>query len=176
MTGIIEMKEDTIMKIVSACLVGVKCRYDQQSAWHPNIDGIIQFESVVPVCPEQLGGLPTPRNPAEIVGGDGVDVLDGNAKVIDNQGHDVTQEFIDGAYRVLDLAQTFRASTAILKQNSPSCGSKLIYDGSFSGSKKKGVGVTVALLLRSGLKVMSEEDDYSLLALTIDLEAGKFHS
>lgn len=153
------MKEDTIMKIVSACLVGVKCRYDQQLARHKNIETFIQCEGVISVCPEQLGGLPTPRNPAEIVGGDGVDVLDGNAKVIDNQGHDVTQEFIDGAYRVLELAQTFRASNAVFKQNSPSCGSKWIYDGSFSGNKKKGVGVTVALLLRSGLKVTSEEED-----------------
>ncbi|GMA58016.1 uncharacterized protein YbbK (DUF523 family) [Alicyclobacillus sacchari] len=147
------------MKIVSACLVGCKCRYDNQSALHSKVENLVQSRQAVPVCPEQFGGLPTPRNPAEIVGGDGFDVLDGNAKVIDSEGNDVTQEFIDGAYRALNVAQTIGATTAILKKNSPSCGSDLIYDGSFSGMKKEGVGVTVALLLRNGLTVTSEDGD-----------------
>src|SRR5579875_574980 len=106
------------MKIVSACLVGCKCRYDNQSALHSKVENLVQSRQAVPVCPEQFGGLPTPRNPAEIVGGDGFDVLDGNAKVIDSEGNDVTQEFIDGAYRALNVAQTIGATTAILKKNS----------------------------------------------------------
>ena len=77
------------MKIVSACLVGCKCRYDNQSASHSKIENLVQCRQAVPVYPEQFGRLPTPRNPAEIVGEDGFDVLDGNAKVIDNQGNDV---------------------------------------------------------------------------------------
>lgn len=147
------------MKIVSACLVGCKCRYDHQSTLHLNVENLVKSRQAVPVCPEQFGGLSTPRNPAEIVGGDGFDVLDGNAKVIDNQGNDVTQEFIDGAYRALNIAQTIGATIAVLKKNSPSCGSHLIYDGSFSGIKREGVGVTVALLLRNGVNVTSEDDD-----------------
>lgn len=146
------------MKIVSACLVGCKCRYDKQSALHPEVENLVHNQQAVPVCPEQLGGLSTPRYPAEIMGGDGFDVLDGKAKVIDIQGNDVTQEFIDGAYRALNVAQTIGATQAILKTKSPSCGSNLIYDGSFTGNKKKGVGVTAALLMRSGLSVSSEAD------------------
>lgn len=146
----------SFIKIVSACLIGCKCRYDNKSALHPQVENLVHNRQTVPVCPEQLGGLPTPRYPAEIVGGDGFDVLDGKAKVIDSHGNDVTQQFIDGAYRALNVAQTIGATTAILKQNSPSCASNFIYDGSFTGNKKKGVGVTVALLIRNGLLVSDE--------------------
>lgn len=93
------------------------------------------------------------------MGGDGFDVLDGTARVIDSEGNDVTQQFIDGAYRALNVAQTIGATTAILKKNSPSCGSNFIYDGSFSGNRKKGVGVTAALLIRNGLLVSDEDED-----------------
>ncbi|QQE81334.1 DUF523 domain-containing protein [Alicyclobacillus sp. SO9] len=145
------------MKIVSSCLIGCKCRYDNKSALSPEVEKLVQSREAVPVCPEQLGGLPTPRFPAEIVGGDGFDVIDGTARVIDSHGNDVTQSFINGAYRTLNVAETIRATTAILKKNSPSCGSNFIYDGSFSGNKKEGVGVTTALLIRNGL-VVSDED------------------
>jgi uncharacterized protein YbbK (DUF523 family) len=144
------------MKVVSACLAGCECRYDQRSCLQEEIDQLLREGKAIPVCPEQLGGLPTPRNPAEIVGGDGFDVLDGKARVIDNQGNDVTGHFLAGARQALRLAQTVGATSAILKENSPSCGSSRVYDGTFSGNKKPGVGVTAALFIRNGIQVKSE--------------------
>jgi uncharacterized protein YbbK (DUF523 family) len=145
------------MKLVSACLLGCECRYDKKSVALPELEQVFEKGSLVPVCPEQLGGLPTPRNPAEIVGGDGFDVLDGKAKVIDNQGRDVTEQFLSGAYQTLKIARIVGAEEAILKEKSPSCGSQLIYDGTFSGTTKLGLGVTAALLVRNGLAVYSDE-------------------
>lgn len=146
------------MKIVSACLMGCECRYDKKSNPFDLAFQLVQKGEAIPVCPEQLGGLPTPRNPAEIVGGDGFDVLDGKARVIDNQGNDVTQHFLDGAYQALRIAQTVGATKAILKERSPSCGSHQIYDGSYTKTKKSGVGVTAALLIKNGIVVASEEE------------------
>lgn len=103
-----------------------------------------------------MGGLPTPRNPAEIVGGDGFDVLDGKARVIDSQANDVTEEFIRGAEQALWIAQMVKAKEAVLKSRSHFCGSSRIYDGSFSGQTKVGVGVTAALFIRNGISVSSE--------------------
>lgn len=145
------------MKIVSACLMGCECRYDQKDNLVSEIKQLVKDGKAIPVCPEQLGGLPTPRNPAEIVGGDGFDVLDGKAAVIDNQGNDVTEQFLQGARQALHMAQALCATEAILKERSPSCGSGMIYNGTFSGTKQKGVGVTAALLIRHGLSVRSEE-------------------
>lgn len=145
------------MKAVSACLVGCKCRYDKKSAWQEDIEQLVKNHSAIPICPEQIGGLPTPRDPAEIIGGDGFDVLDGKARVIDCNGNDVTEEFIDGARQALQIALTAGITEAILKERSPSCGSHMIYDGSFSGLKKAGVGVTAALFMRNGIAVSSEE-------------------
>ncbi|SMO50759.1 DUF523 domain-containing protein [Melghirimyces algeriensis] len=147
------------MKIVSACLFGVKCRYDQKHNRIESIQQLVGEGKAVPVCPEQMGGLSTPRNPAEIVGGDGDDVLDGKAKVIDHQGNDVTEQFLKGAYETLEMARKVGAKEAILKERSPSCGSCLIYDGTFSRSKKSGHGVTTALLRRHGIRVVSEEKE-----------------
>ncbi|MEW9667838.1 DUF523 domain-containing protein [Ammoniphilus sp. 3BR4] len=145
------------MKIVSACLIGCQCRYDKQSNRVSDVERLVKERQAIPVCPEQLGGLPTPRNPAEIIGGDGFDVLKWNAKVIDNQGADVTQQFIDGAYQALNVAKTVGATEAILKERSPSCGSHQIYDGTYSKTKKTGVGVTAALFIQNGISVSSEE-------------------
>ncbi len=147
------------MNIVSGCLAGCNCRYDQRSCFQEEIERLLKEGKVIPVCPEQLGGLPTPRNPAEIIGGDGFDVLDGKARVVVNRGKDVTEQFVTGAYQALRLAQTVGARWAVLKENSPSCGSSYIYDGTFSGSKKSGVGVTAALFMRNGIKVVSEQDE-----------------
>jgi uncharacterized protein YbbK (DUF523 family) len=144
-------------KIVSACFAGIHCRYDGRHNAVDEIQKLIKEGKAIPVCPEQLGGLSTPRNPAEIVGGDGEDVLDGKARVIDNQGRDVTDAFIRGAYETYRIAKTIGADEAILKEKSPSCGSCWIYDGSFQGKKKPGVGVTTALLKRKGIKVISED-------------------
>lgn len=145
------------MKIVSACFTGIHCRYDQQHNALAEIRRLVREGKAIPVCPEQAGGLPTPRNPAEIVGGDGEDVLDGKARVIDNQGNDVTKQFLDGARKTLAVALAVGAKQAILKERSPSCGSCMIYDGTFRGGKKPGVGVTAALLRRHGIEVVSEE-------------------
>jgi uncharacterized protein YbbK (DUF523 family) len=146
-----------VKKIVSACFAGMHCRYDQRHHRIEQIQELVRCGEALPVCPEQMGGLSTPRNPAQIVGGDGDDVLDGKACVVDNQGKDVTEAFIRGAYEALHAAQTIGATEAILKESSPSCGSCMIYDGTFQGTKKPGQGVTAALLRRHGIQVYSEE-------------------
>ncbi|WP_027417746.1 DUF523 domain-containing protein [Aneurinibacillus terranovensis] len=145
------------MRVVSACLMGCKCRYDGNANYVEKMARFVEAGKALPVCPEQLGGLSTPRNPAEIVGGDGFDVLDGKARVVDNQGNYVTDLFIRGAEQALHIAQAAGAKEAILKERSPSCGSTSIYDGSFSKSKRSGVGVTAALFIRNGIVVRSEE-------------------
>ncbi|EMT53183.1 hypothetical protein I532_10407 [Brevibacillus borstelensis AK1] len=144
------------MQIVSACLIGCKCRYDQGACLDETIENLLKEGKAIPVCPEQMGGLPTPRPPAEIIGGDGFDVWEGRAKVVDNTGRDVTEEFKSGALQALQLARTAGAVSAILKENSPSCGSSNVYDGTFTGRKKAGVGVTAALLIKNGINVRSE--------------------
>lgn len=144
------------MKMISACLIGCECRYDQKSCQDADLEQLLREGKVIPVCPEQLGGLPTPRPPAEIIGGDGFDVLDGRARIVDQTGNDVTDEFLAGAQQALKLAKTVGATSAILKENSPSCGSSFVYDGSFSGKKVPGVGLTAALFKRNGIEVRSE--------------------
>lgn len=144
------------MKMISACLIGCECRYDQKSCLDEDLEQLLREGKVIPVCPEQLGGLPTPRPPAEIIGGDGFDVLEGRARIVDQTGNDVTDEFLAGAQQALKLAKTVGATSAILKENSPSCGSSFVYDGSFSGKKVPGVGLTAALFKRNGIEVRSE--------------------
>lgn len=147
------------MKLISACLLGCECRYDGGHNRVGKIEEWLRKGEAIPVCPEQLGGLPTPRCPAEIVGGDGFDVLDGRARVVDKEGNDVTEAFIHGAKQALHMAQTAGVRTAILKERSPSCGSSTIYNGTFSKEKRPGMGVTAALLSRHGISVSSEETD-----------------
>jgi uncharacterized protein YbbK (DUF523 family) len=145
-------------KLVSACFAGIHCRYDGKHNRVEQIQELIKRGEAVPVCPEQLGGLSTPRKPAEIVGGDGHDVLDGKAKVVTVDGEDVTEAFVRGAYEALRVAQMLGVEEAVLKEKSPSCGNCIIYDGTFQGVKKAGQGVTAALLKRHGIKVVSEEE------------------
>jgi uncharacterized protein YbbK (DUF523 family) len=111
----------------------------------------------VPICPEVAGGLTTPRPAAEIVGGDGNDVLNGQARVMTVTGEDVTEAFLRGAEHALAVVRRYGITTAILKQRSPSCGSVHIYDGTHSGRLRTGPGVTAALLRRHGVIVQSEE-------------------
>lgn len=113
---------------------------------------------LVPVCPEVAGGLPVPRPAAELVDGDGHAVLDHQGRVVTCDGEDVTAAFIAGAVHALEIAQQQAVKLAILKENSPSCGSRAIYDGTFSGTRKAGQGVTAALLTRHGIRVVSEAD------------------
>lgn len=119
---------------------------------------MFEGEELIPVCPEQLGGLSTPRPPAEIVGGDGTDVLDGCASVITVEGEDKTREFLDGAHQTLEIAKSQNAAHAVLKSRSPSCGCGRIYNGTFTGELGDGEGVTAALLRRHGIQVMTEAD------------------
>jgi len=146
------------MILVSACLVGCRCRYDQGSKPCDAVIALIREGKALPVCPEQMGGLPTPRLPAEIIGGDGGDVLDGRARVVNRAGEDVTEQFLAGAREALHMAQAAGATVAVLKERSTSCGSGAVYDGTFSGAVRPGAGVTAALLRRHGLTVFSEEN------------------
>ncbi|BBP80028.1 MULTISPECIES: DUF523 domain-containing protein [Pseudomonas] len=143
--------------LVSRCLLGHLVRYDggasgpyaQLAAW--------QAEGrVVALCPEVAGGLPTPRAAAEIPGGQGVQVLEGRARVITTEGEDVSAAFLDGARQALELVRRHAIRIAVLKANSPSCGNLLTYDGTFSGVKVPGEGVTAALLKQAGVQVFSE--------------------
>lgn len=120
---------------------------------------------LVPFCPEVAGGLPVPRPPAEIVGGDGADVLDGAARVVADTGEDVTEAFVAGARLALETARRAGARVALLKESSPSCGSRMIYDGTFTGTWVAGDGVTAALLEREGIRVFGEEGLADLAAL-----------
>ncbi|GAB2571386.1 2-thiouracil desulfurase family protein [Gracilibacillus alcaliphilus] len=145
------------MILVSSCLAGLKVRYDGTDCLDHKISQLIKAKKAMPVCPELLGGFSTPREPAEIVGGDGGDVLDGKAKVIGKSGEDVTDQYLKGARITLKKVMEANAKVVVLKENSPSCGSTMIYNGEFSGTKIAGNGVTAALLLRNGVQVLSEE-------------------
>jgi uncharacterized protein YbbK (DUF523 family) len=139
-------------------LLGVKCRYDGKGSSNEKVLKLARKEILIPVCPEQLGGKPTPRPDAEIRNGDGLNVLEGKAKVVEPDGNDATKYFIKGAEEVLKLAKLLNIKEAILKQRSPSCGSGQVYDGTFSKRIIKGDGVTTALLKKNEIKVISEEN------------------
>ena len=144
--------------LVSACLLGVPCAYDGQGRLVEPLLALTTLGYVAPICPEVAGGLPIPRPPAEIVGGDGADVLDGRARVVTVAGEDVTAAYVRGAERALAATARHGITVAILKQRSPSCGSTHIHDGTHSGTLKAGQGVTTALLRRHGVAVWSESD------------------
>jgi len=145
------------MILVSSCLAGLEVRYDGKHNLIDSIQELVQEGKAIMVCPELLGGLSTPREPAEIVGGRGEDVLDGTAAVVTKSGADVTEPFIRGAYETLNKAQGLKATLVVLKENSPSCGSTHIYNGKFENEKVPGEGVTAALLRRNGIEVISEK-------------------
>lgn len=143
--------------LVSRCLLGHRVRYDGgASGPFDQLQLWLDEGRVVSLCPEVAGGLPTPRAAAEIPGGQGSEVLDGQAAVITTEGIDVSAQFLSGAYQALELVQQHGIRIAILKANSPSCGNLLTYDGTFSGVKVSGEGVTAALLKRNGVQVFSE--------------------
>lgn len=148
--------------IVSACLAGEACAYDGRARPCEIVKRLVQEDRAVTVCPECLGGLPVPRLPAEIKGGTGFDVLAGRARVINSLGHDVTESFIKGAREALEIAEERGIQAAILKSKSPSCGCGRIYDGTFSGRLRPGQGVTTALLLKAGFRVITENEARSV--------------
>ena len=143
--------------LVSRCLLGHRVRYDGgTSGPFDQLQQWLDDGRVVPLCPEVAGGLSTPRPAAEIPGGQGAQVLDGQALVITTEGEDVSAAFLAGAYQALELVQKHGIHIAVLKANSPSCGNLLTYDGTFNGVKVSGEGVTAALLKRHGVQVFSE--------------------
>lgn len=134
--------------LISACLLGTPCRYDGQAKPVPtHIKALMEAHTLIPVCPEILGGLPTPRTPAERQG----------ARVVTRAGEDVTEAYLRGAREVLRLCRLFRADGVILRDKSPACGTRGIYDGSFCRVLTVGEGVTAELLRREGIAVFSEE-------------------
>ena len=141
--------------LVSACLLGAACKYSGGDNLCPKVAALAEDHYLVPVCPEQLGGLPTPRTPAERQGD----------RVIAKDGRDVTAAYLRGAQEALKLARLFGCDTAILKARSPSCGVGAIYDGTFTGTVVPGSGVTAALLEASGIRVITEEELDRLLQL-----------
>ena len=137
------------MKIlVSACLLGVRCRYDGKSKPHPAVERLLEQHTLIPVCGEILGGLPTPRVSAERQG----------ERVVTADGRDVTAAYRRGAEEVLRLAERYGCKAAILKERSPSCGSGRIYDGTFTGTLTDGWGVTAELLRDHGICVIGESE------------------
>lgn len=134
--------------LVSSCLLGCACRYKGDDCKNERILALAEEHVLLGVCPEQMGGLETPRAPSEIVGD----------RVMSNCGRDVTAAYRKGAEAALHLALLNRADFAILKAKSPSCGKDLIYDGTFSGNKVPGNGITAALLLENGIPVYTEDE------------------
>jgi uncharacterized protein YbbK (DUF523 family) len=147
------------MKLISACLLGIRCTWSGDDKYKNNqAVELSKLETLIPVCPEQLGELPTPRAPQEIQGGTGDDVLNGKCKVMNKNGEDVTRQFVTGAEETLKITRQLNIKEFIAKSGSPSCGCGQIHDGTFSGTLIDGDGVTTALLRRNGIKITPEED------------------
>jgi len=145
--------------IISACLLGVACNHEGRGSPRAVVDDLAERYRLIPVCPEVLGGLPTPRAAAELDGGDGADVLAaGGARVVNVDGEDVSAAYRRGAEAAVAVARAVGATRAVLKARSPSCGTAGVYDGTFSRRLVPGRGVTAAALAAAGLEVGSEED------------------
>ena len=139
--------------LVSACLLGVRSRYDGASKPHPLVEELAKRHTLIPVCPEQLGGLSTPRPPAERQGD----------RVVATTGADVTEQYRRGAEEALRLCRIFGCEAAVLKERSPSCGYGAVYDGTFTGTLTAGNGVTAELLTAHGISVYGESALEALL-------------
>ncbi|MEX3010135.1 DUF523 domain-containing protein [Hoeflea sp. TYP-13] len=153
------MPENSFRILISACLLGRPVRYNGSGKLLESalIEKWQAQDRLVPFCPEVAAGLPTPRPPAEIESGlDGTDVLNGNARILEDIGTDVTTSFIEGARLALDIAQRTGCRFALLTDGSPSCGSYFIHTGNFDGSTRSGIGVVTALLRSNGIAVYAE--------------------
>ena len=146
------------MILVSSCLIGLNCRYNCLPIEDKGVLEYLKDKNFIPICPEQIGGLSTPRLPSEIQNGSGQDVIDKRALVKNTNGIDVTEEFLKGAYEVLKLTELYDIEYAIMKSRSPSCGLGSIYDGTFNKKIIKGDGVCTALLKKHNIKVITEEE------------------
>ena len=151
---------------VSACLLGINTRYDGGSRPLPEDIKSKLYDKyiILPICPEAAAGLPSPRPPSEIEPGfDGESVLNGKGRVFIRTGKDITAEFLSGADKVLNKVLSEKCGKVLMKEKSPSCGKRYIYDGYFSGVLKEGSGTAAALLKGKNIEVYSEEDISRLL-------------
>ena len=140
------------MILVSACLVGINCKYSGGNNYNQKIFDLVKEGKAIPICPEQLGGLNTPRKPVELK------VINGKRYAIDNEGNDFTENFERGALEVLNLAKNLNISKAILQPRSPSCGVNKIYSGNFDNKLVDGNGILAELLKQNGIDVLTPND------------------
>ena len=138
------------MYVVSMCLAGMPCQYDGKDNLVPEVRALLDRNEAIAVCPEVLGGLPTPRVPSEI---------QPDGRVLNRRGDDVTAQFVGGAEQAMTICREHGCAGAILKARSPSCGKGCVYDGSFTGTLVPGNGIFAQMLLEAGVPVMTEEDD-----------------
>ena len=134
--------------LVSACLLGVNCKYNDGNNYNEKVMEYLKDKEIIPICPEIMGGLPTPRLASERIGD----------KVINKEGKDVTSNFLKGAQETLELAKKLGVKKALLKAKSPSCGYGKIYDGTFTDTLIDGNGVTAELLKNNGFSILTEKD------------------
>jgi len=140
------------MILVSACLVGINCKYSGGNNYNQKIFDLVKEGKAIPICPEQLGGLNTPRKPVELK------VINGKRYAIDNEGNDLTENFERGALEVLNLAKNLNINKAILQPRSPSCGVNKIYSGNFDNKLADGNGILAELLKQNGIDVLTPND------------------
>lgn len=140
------------MIFVSACLVGINCKYSGGNNYNEKVFNLVKEGKAIPVCPEQLGGLTTPRNSAEIK------VVNNNTYVVDKEGNDFTVQFEKGAKEVINLAKKLNITKIILQPRSPSCGVGKVYSGNFDGKLIDGNGILADLCIKNGIKVINSED------------------
>lgn len=143
--------------LVSACLLGIDCKYSGKNNKNEKLLEFLKGKDIIPICPEQLGGLKTPRQMAELKSS-AKEIIENKGIVITKDNKDVTKEFLKGGYEILKYLELFDIEKAILKEGSPSCGSNFVYDGSFSSKKIKGQGITAYLLEKEGVKLSSENN------------------
>jgi uncharacterized protein YbbK (DUF523 family) len=143
------------MILVSACLLGLRCRYNECNNTDQLVLDLREKYILIPVCPEQLGGMQTPRPPSFFIKGDGLQTLEGIDNLINDRNENVSSHFRKGSEEALKICRLFNIKTAILKENSPSCGTHQIY---LKEKLTKGMGVTATILKFNGIRVMSEND------------------
>jgi len=143
--------------LISGCLAGLSCRYDGGSKPHPHLDDLRKDYDLIPVCPEQAGGLSTPRIPNELQDS-AAEILFGRGKVKNQAGEDCTEQFILGATETLKVVRLLEIKKALLKDGSPSCGKNRVYDGTFSGKSITGRGITAEKLHDEGVDIYSEDE------------------
>lgn len=170
--------------LISACLLGENCKYSGGNNENAHLISLLKDKEIIAVCPEELGGLPTPRPPAEIISKAEIDagtetgielstdLCLGNVKICLQDGQDVTEQFLKGAFCTQKIAQDYPITLAIMKERSPSCGVDQIYDGTFTGKTIPGSGITTSLLKKMGIPVISEETPLTDELLALITEAS----